>query len=261
MSWCVVKGLNIICLQKTGLTQLVSIPDHFPLPKLKYLSQIESMLRVSLTQIFSHYSESRVEFKFHQWLNFLGQNNSIFSFCEDFLIIIISTLLFFFDIYFVIISSMYETFLNSLHAILKIIILYIEFSLSIYWSWNLDWLNACLRRRVVQFRIVISASYYTLRGKIESFWHEKLSHCGTKIRPGKVGSWRIFESNWLNIKSQFDSTLWVNLTQHWESNRLNIKSHIYSTLGVKLTQNWEWTWLNIESQIDSTLRVKLDQQW
>ena len=33
-----------------------------------------------LTQIFSNYSESRVEFQFRQWLNFLGENNSIFSF-------------------------------------------------------------------------------------------------------------------------------------------------------------------------------------
>ena len=46
--------------------------------------------------------------------------------------------------------------------------------------WNLyskaeiliDW----LRRRVVQFRIVMSASYDTQREKIKSFWHKKLSH-------------------------------------------------------------------------------------
>ena len=31
-----------------------------------------------LTQIFSDYSVSWVEFYFHQWLNFLGQNDSIF---------------------------------------------------------------------------------------------------------------------------------------------------------------------------------------
>ena len=35
--------------------------------------------RVNLTQIFSNYSDSRVEFHFHQWLKFLGQNDSIFS--------------------------------------------------------------------------------------------------------------------------------------------------------------------------------------
>ena len=34
-----------------------------------------------LTQIFSNYSESRIEFFFfRQWLNFLGQNDFIFSF-------------------------------------------------------------------------------------------------------------------------------------------------------------------------------------
>ena len=97
--------------------------------------------------------------------------------------------------------------------------------------------------------------------KIKSFWHKKLITCGTKIRPGKVGNWRIFESSWLNNKSQIDSTLRVKLTQHWESNWLNIESQIGSTLRVKLTQYWESNWLNIESQIDSTLRVKLTQHW
>ena len=80
---------------------------------------------------------------------------------------------------------------------------------------------------------------------------KKLSHFdikswvtgGTKIRPGKVGNYRIFELNWLNI----------------ESNWLNIESQIDSTLRVKLAQHWESSWLNNESQIDSTLRVKLTQ--
>ena len=44
------------------------------------MSQIDSQYRVNLTQIFSNYSESLVEFQFYQWLNFLGQNDSIFSF-------------------------------------------------------------------------------------------------------------------------------------------------------------------------------------
>ena len=42
--------------------------------------KIDSQYRVKLTQIFSNYSESHVEFKFHEWLSFLGQNDSIFSF-------------------------------------------------------------------------------------------------------------------------------------------------------------------------------------
>ena len=53
----------------------------------------------------------------------------------------------------------------------------------------------------------------------------------------------------------------VKLTQHWESNWLNIESQIDSTLRVILTQHWESNWLNIESQIDSTLRLKLTQHW
>ena len=114
----------------------------------------------------------------------------------------------------------------------------------------IDW----LRRRVVQFRIVMFASYDTRREK-------KLSHfdikswvtCGTKIRPGK----------WVNEEylSQIDSTLRVKLAQHWESNWLNNESQIGSTLRAKLTQHWEPNWLNIESQIDSILRVKLTQYW
>ena len=35
-------------------------------------------MTVNWTQIFSNNSESRVEFEFHQWLNFLGQNDSTF---------------------------------------------------------------------------------------------------------------------------------------------------------------------------------------
>ena len=39
---------------------------------------INSQYQVNLTQIFSIHSESRVEFWFHQRINFLGQNASIF---------------------------------------------------------------------------------------------------------------------------------------------------------------------------------------
>ena len=46
----------------------------------KYFSQFASQYLVNLTEIFSNYSESRVEFQFHQWLNLLGQKDSIFSF-------------------------------------------------------------------------------------------------------------------------------------------------------------------------------------
>ena len=123
-------------------------------------------------------------------------------------------------------------------------------------------------RRPVQNSYVCKL-LYTERKKLSHFDIKSWVTCGTKIRPGKVGNWRIFESNWLNIKSQIDSTLRVKLTQHSESNWLNIESqidstlrvYIGSTLRVKLAQHWDSSWLNIESQIDSTLRVKLIQHW
>ena len=143
-------------------------------------------------------------------------------------------------------------------------------SIHIYILWNLDW----LRRRVVQFRIVMSASYMIhWDKKLSPFDRKSWVSGATKIWPGKVGKWRIFESNWLNIESQIDSTLRVELTQHWESNRLNIESQIgfWSLLMFyffvnkvpqkKLAQHWESNWLNIGSQIEPTLIVKLIQHW
>ena len=48
-------------------------------------------------------------------------------------------------------------------------------------------------------------------------WEKKLSHFDLKswvtgriiIRPGKVSNWKIFESIWLSMLSQFDSQCWV----------------------------------------------------
>ena len=142
--------------------------------------------------------------------------------------------------------------------------------------------SPCLMRRVVQFRIVMFTSYDTLREKIESFWPKGWVTGGTNIRLGKVGNWRIFESNWLNIESRIDSTLRVELTHiesqinstlriksaiHWESIWLKIENHVDSKIiiqvdlkmRVKLTQQCWSIWLNIKSQLDSTLRVKLTQ--
>ena len=89
-------------------------------------------------------------------------------------------------------------------------------------------------------------------------WKKKSSHFdlrswvtwGTKIRLGIPSNWRIFESNWLNIESQIESTLRVKLNQHWESNWINIESQIDSILRVNLN------WLNIESQFELTLNIK-----
>ena len=52
-------------------------------------------------------------------------------------------------------------------------------------------------------------------------WKKKWSHFdlkswvtgGTEIRSGIPSNWRIFESNWLDIESEIDSILRVNLTQ------------------------------------------------
>ena len=75
--------------------------------------------------------------------------------------------------------------------------------------------------------------YDTQRKILSHFDIKSWVTCGTKILPGKVGNWRIFESNQLNIESQIDSTLRVKLAQYWESSLLNIESQIGSTLRVK----------------------------
>ena len=49
-------------------------------PGFRLIGEYLSQYRVNLNKIFSNDSESRVEFQFHQWLDFLGQNDSIFSF-------------------------------------------------------------------------------------------------------------------------------------------------------------------------------------
>ena len=48
----------------------------------EYLIQIDSQYRVNLTQILSNYSvpESKFSSTSEQWLNFLGQNDSVLSF-------------------------------------------------------------------------------------------------------------------------------------------------------------------------------------
>ena len=46
----------------------------------------------------------------------------------------------------------------------------------------------------------------TLKEKMESFWPKNLWVTGgTEIQTGIPSNWRIFESNWLSISSQFDS--------------------------------------------------------
>ena len=74
-----------------------------------------------------------------------------------------------------------------------------------------------------------------------------------------------WESNWLNIESQIDSTLRVKLTQHWESNwlihnpvthfaRLNYNFASDSTFKVKMTYYFSWC---TERKIESFWPKKL----
>ena len=92
-----------------------------------------------------------------------------------------------------------------------------------------------------------------------------------------------WESSWLNIESQVDSTLRVKLTQHWESNWLKYSSVTHfaqsnynsapdSTFKVKMTQlflsvHWARNWViltykvesNFSTASGSTFRVKMTQ--
>ena len=88
---------------------------------------------------------------------------------------------------------------------------------------------------------------------------KKLSHFDLKswitggiiIRPGKVSNWRIFESIWLSMLSQFDSQFWVNLTHNVESIWLTMLSQFDSQRWVNLTLIVEPIWLSLLSQFDS----------
>ena len=91
---------------------------------------------------------------------------------------------------------------------------------------------------------------------------------GTKIRLGKVGNWRKFESIWLSVLSQFDSQCWVNLTLNVEPIGLSMLSHFDFQCWVNLTLNVETIWLkystvthfagsNFSSANDSNFYVKM----
>ena len=79
------------------------------------------------------------------------------------------------------------------------------------------------------------------------FWPKKLSHDGTKIRPGIPSNWRIFELYQLDTESQVD-----NLTL--SSYRESIWVYSIESIWVKLTQKWESS-----LQFDSQYRVNLTQ--
>ena len=84
-----------------------------------------------------------------------------------------------------------------------------------------------------------------------------MSHWRNYKSIGKVSNWRIFESIWLSMLSQFDSQCWVNLTLNVESIRLSMLSQFDSQCWVNLTLNVESTWLSMLSQFDSQCWVNL----
>ena len=49
---------------------------------------------------------------------------------------------------------------------------------------------------------------------------------GTKIRPGIPSNWRIFESNWLDIESQFKNLLSISI--HFSISRLQTRLYLLS---------------------------------
>ena len=69
----------------------------------------------------------------------------------------------------------------------------------------------------------------------------------SKIRTRILSTWKIFELIWLDIESQFDSILRVNLTRYWESTWLDIESQFDSIFRVNLTRYWESTRIYIDS--------------
>ena len=76
------------------------------------------------------------------------------------------------------------------------------------------------------------------------------------IRPGEVNNWTIFESIGLSVLSKFDlskfdSQCWANLTLNVESIRLSMFSQLDSQCWVNLTLNVEPIRLSMLSQFDS----------
>ena len=72
-----------------------------------------------------------------------------------------------------------------------------------------------------------------------------------------MGNWRIFESIWLSMLTQFDSQCWVNLTPNVESIWLSMLTQFDSQCWVNLTLNVESIWLPMLSQFDSQCWVNL----
>ena len=79
----------------------------------------------------------------------------------------------------------------------------IYYKLHIYILNLQSWLIAASRRPVQNSHVC--KLWYALIEKSSHFDLNSWVSGGTKIQPGKVGNWRIFESNWLKFLSQNDS--------------------------------------------------------
>ena len=68
-------------------------------------------------------------------------------------------------------------------------------------------------------KLVLGYCICSLKEKMESFWPKKLSHFSElKFGPKIPSNWRIFESNWLDIESQFYPNILQLLMQNSGSN-------------------------------------------
>ena len=87
--------------------------------------------------------------------------------------------------------------------------------------------NALMSFLFTSTPFLVRKNYTTLKGKMEPFglkswvivWPKKFNHFGrkswitggTKIQPGILSNWRIFESNWILIESLFYSYIILQL--------------------------------------------------
>ena len=104
-----------------------------------------------------------------------------------------------------------------------------------------------------------------LNKSVAIHWKKKWSHFdlkswvagGTKIKPGILSNWWIFESNLLRVKL----TIWLSISSQFDSKKSssNFFVKVCPILRVNLTLNIESIWLSISSQFDSQCRVNLIQ--
>ena len=120
--------------------------------------------------------------------------------------------------------------------------------------------NKCIRKKsyvttLSQIKRGASNKYIVniftqLNKSVAIHWRKKWSHFdlkswvagGTKIKPGILNNWWIFESNWLDIESQIDN-LTLNIEPIWlKKIEYNFLVKVCPILRVNLTLNIESIW-------------------